>query len=115
MHDVKRKVCHIDVRPCDGNCVVVLVVAVVLVLAYPLGFGGLQGAVDADEVALNELTLVLGDLEFPDAAGEFVNDLLHEALAHVRLRRFNGGTGRCDCLICRLCHIVFLLSRCQSS
>ena len=104
--DIQSKVCHIDVCPGDRDFVVIFVVIVPFVLADALRFCCLERPVHPDEVSLDELPLVIRDLELPDAPGEFLENLVHEALAHVRLRN--------RCGLCRLCaclgHFVFLLS-----
>ncbi len=83
--NIQRQIIQVHVLPGDGEGVVVLVVPVIFVLPQAFFLGGLQGPVDGDEVALDQLALVVGDLDGSHAAAKLHHHLAGEPLGHIGL------------------------------
>lgn len=105
MHKVEGEVVKVYGVPVDLQVVVVLVVAVVGVLAEAFFLRCLEGAVNHDEVSLDERPLVVGYLQGSgDVPAEFLQNLVREFLAGGELlgllRVERGLIGGCEFFRC---------------
>ena len=118
MHNIQGKVVQVDIPPCDREIVVVFfVILVFFVLSQAFFLCGFQRPVNGDEIALNQLPLIVRYLNLSDRAAEFLHHLCGEAFSGVRLYfcrnlcgcgLWYGATGSGRGFRCSGCHFTFL-------